>query len=111
MKIDDFLISIIDGSIFISLLFSIHLLCSYHPYHRIFPLIMGNISFLFLAIYINLFILKPNSSLSLILKESISNSIISILYFYPFLFIFITFVIVKLFFRKRPEDPLLKLLD
>ena len=58
MKIDDFLISIIDGSIFISLLFSIHLLCSYHPYHRIFPLIMGNISFLFLAIYINLFILK-----------------------------------------------------
>tara|TARA_B100001109_G_scaffold255015_1_gene256394 strand:- start:1168 stop:1503 length:336 start_codon:yes stop_codon:yes gene_type:complete len=111
MKIDDFLISIIDGSIFISLLFSIHLLCSYHPYHRIFPLVIGNISFLFSALYINLFILNPNSSLSIILREAISNSIISILYFYPFLFIFITFIIVKLFFRKRPEDPLLKLLD
>ena len=111
MKIDDFLISIIDGSIFISLLFFIHLLCSYHPYHRFFPLIIGNISFLFSAIYINLFILNPNSGLSIILRESISNSIISILYFYQFLFIFITFIIVKLFFRKRPEDPLLKLLD
>ncbi|MAS00608.1 MAG: hypothetical protein CMA42_00360 [Euryarchaeota archaeon] len=111
MKIDDLLTSIIDGSIFISLIFFIHLLCSYHPYHRIFPLLIGNISFFFLAICINLFILNSNSSLFILLKESISNSIISIIYFYPFLFIFISFIIVKLFFRKRPEDPLLKLLD
>jgi len=111
MKIDELLTSIVDGSTLVSLLFLIHLLCSYHPYHRILPLIMANLFFIFLAISINLFILNPNSSLFIILKLSITNSIISILYFYPFLFIFITLFIVKLSLRKRPEDPLLKLLD
>jgi len=111
IEINDALSSVLDGCIFISLLFLIHLICSYHPYHRILPLLMGNVLFLLLVVSINYFTLNPESSLFYLLRESMSNSIISILYFSPFFYIFITFIIIKLFFRKRPEDPLLKLLD
>lgn len=103
--------STLSGFIFILLLFSIHLICSYHPYHRIIPLLMVNILFILLTFLFYLYILNSELNLLNLLTESMALSIFSILLISPFFCILITFSILKLFLRKRPDDPLLKLLD
>ena len=111
LGIHDILDSTLHGFIFILLLFSIHLICSYHPYHRIIPLLMVNILFISLSFIFYFYILNSELNLLNLLMESVALSIYSILLISPFFCLLITFSIIKLFLRKRPEDALLKLLD
>ena len=103
--------SIFNGFIFITTIFLIHILSSYHPYHRIGQLVIITILSLISAILLPFYFLSPNSNVTYIFRESLTNSLISILFLLPILYLMFTVILLKISFRTRPQDPLLDLLD
>ena len=103
--------SFMEGLIFIYILFIVHLIFSYHPHHRLIPLFALTILFLLLAITLNYLFINSDVKILDIISDSVANSLLSVLYLLPIIFLMSTFMILKLTFRSRPKDPLLDLLE
>ena len=103
--------SFFEGLIFIYILFIIHLIFSYHPHHRLIPLFFSTVLFLLSIIILNYQLINSDAIILDIILDSLANSLLSILYLLPIIFLMSTFMILKLTFRSRPKDPLLDLLE
>jgi len=110
-NISDIFDSFLQGFLFMSILFSIHLVFSFHPYHRITPLLLFTSVLGIIAITINYYFFNTEISVLELLRESLTNSIISILFVLPLIFLISTIMMLRLSLRNRFEDPLLNLLD
>ena len=103
--------SFLEGLIFTYILFTIHLIFSYHPHHRLIPLLLSTLLFLLLVITLNYQFINSDVKILDIILDSVTNSLSSILNLIPIIFLMSTFMILKLTFRSRPKDPLLDLLE
>ncbi len=103
--------SFLEGFSFVCIIFLIHLIISFHPYHRFFALFFSTSIIIILCMTLNYYLISPESNLLEIIKSSFSNSLTSFFSFAPLLLLFITILILKLSTRSRPSDPLLELLD
>ena len=103
--------SFLEGLIFTYILFTIHLIFSYHPHHRFIPLFFSTLLSLLLVITLNYQFINSDVKILDIILDSVANSLSSILNFIPIIFLMSTFMILKLTFRSRPKDPLLDLLE
>ena len=97
------------GMMLSSSFFAIHLAASLNPYHRpVAPMIGCLASFLVgLSLATVFFDGSPMSAA----RTALSDAVASILSLLPLVFVLATFHLIRISIRKRPDDPLLALLD
>jgi len=96
------------GMMLSSSFFAIHLAASLNPYHRpAAPMIGCLASFLVGLSIATAFFDGPPMSAA---RWALSDAVVSIFSLLPLAFAFLTYQLVRISLRKRPEDPLLDLL-
>ncbi len=96
------------GMMLSSSFFAIHLAASLNPYHRpAAPMIGCLASFLVGLSIATAFFDGPPMSAA---RGALSDAVASILSLLPLTFAFVTYHLIRISLRKRPEDPLLALL-